>query len=94
LDGAGALSEEAKDCDETLLEGSTMSTAHPIRICASRCNFAKLLPVFRNMPHRQVALILVLAIVAISVAGFLWVEYTIPGVWPPWIGPVEAPDGQ
>jgi hypothetical protein len=32
------------------------------------------------------ALIFLLAAAVVSAAGFLWVEYTVPGVWPPWIG--------
>jgi hypothetical protein len=36
-------------------------------------------------------LILVLGAAAIAVTGFLWIEYSIPGVWPPWFGPTERP---
>jgi hypothetical protein len=51
---------------------------------------------FGYMPHGhwRAVLILVLAVAAIAAAGFLWIEYTVPGVWPPWIGPVETPDRQ
>lgn len=45
----------------------------------------------RKMPPSRDALILLLAVAAASAAGFLWIEYTIPGVWPPWIGlPAEG----
>jgi hypothetical protein len=38
-------------------------------------------------------LILLLAAALVTVAGFLWIEYSIPGVWPPWIGPPEPRQG-
>ena len=41
-------------------------------------------------PPRDV-LILLLPVAVVSAAGFLWIEYTIPGVWPTWIGlPAEG----
>ena len=44
----------------------------------------------RKMPPSRDALILLLAVAAASAAG-LWIEYTIPGLWPPWIGlPAEG----
>jgi len=50
-----------------------------------------MLRAFRDMPRD--ILILLLAAAVIAIAGFLWVEYSIPGVWPPWFGPPEPREG-
>jgi hypothetical protein len=37
--------------------------------------------------HPLLALLIALLLaIAISAAGFLWIEFTVPGIWPPWIG--------
>jgi hypothetical protein len=38
-------------------------------------------------------LILLLGATSVATGGFLWIEYTVPGVWPPWIGPPEPSHG-
>jgi hypothetical protein len=42
-----------------------------------------------NLALQLLATALLAALV--SLAGILWIEYTVPGMWPPWIGlPAET----
>ncbi len=40
----------------------------------------------------RVVTVTVLIALLLSTAGAVWVEYQVPGMWPPWFGPPEQED--